>query len=159
MKVRFNRWYNAIFTALLTLLGYGCSSSEEYEDMVMYGVPTATYKVMGEVTDESGNPIEGIKTAAKIIHQYDKDDRIEAYGLDSIKTDSNGQYQLNFNGFPGDQTIKLVVEDVDGEANGGQFESDTLDVDYKNAVQTEKGSSFWNSGTFQIRQNISLKRK
>ena len=25
MKVRFNRWYNAVLTALLTMLGYGCS--------------------------------------------------------------------------------------------------------------------------------------
>ena len=33
MKVRFNRWYNAVLTALLTMLGYGCSSTDENRDV------------------------------------------------------------------------------------------------------------------------------
>ena len=36
MKVRFNRWYNAVLTALLSMLGFGCSSEEP---MDMYGPP------------------------------------------------------------------------------------------------------------------------
>ena len=47
MKVRFYRWYNAVLTALLSMLGYGCSSSEDPLDMygapVEYGAPHGRY--------------------------------------------------------------------------------------------------------------------
>ena len=55
MKVRFNRWYNAVLTALLTLLGYGCSSSSDDSDVEMYGVLASYYVIQGSVTDEAGN--------------------------------------------------------------------------------------------------------
>ena len=60
MKVRFNRWYNAVLTALLSMLGFSCSSDEpeEYGPIVLeYGVPHADYIVKGTVTDETGTPI------------------------------------------------------------------------------------------------------
>ena len=58
MKVRFNRWYNAVLTALLSMLGYGCSSSEDPTDALMYGVvPVAEYQIRGQVTDEAGTPV------------------------------------------------------------------------------------------------------
>ena len=42
MKVRFNRWYNALLTALLAMLGYkSCSLNSPDE----YGTPTVDYQV------------------------------------------------------------------------------------------------------------------
>ena len=73
MKVRFNRWYNAVLTTLLSMLGYSCSLTNDEPDMygsiLMYGVvnPDATYEVKGTVTDEGGTPVEGIKTAVKFV--------------------------------------------------------------------------------------------
>ena len=46
MKVRFNRWYNAVLTALLSILGFGCSSEEPmdmYGPPVEYGTPQADF--------------------------------------------------------------------------------------------------------------------
>lgn len=51
MKVRFNRWYNAVLTALLSMLGYSCSSDDivdEYGVPVEYGVPTAHFIMKGD---------------------------------------------------------------------------------------------------------------
>ena len=82
MKVRFNRWYNAVLTTLLSMLGYGCSFEEPmdmYGTAVMeYGVPNADYIVMGQVTDETGTPVQGIKTSLKIVYQDENDEYFAA---------------------------------------------------------------------------------
>ena len=52
-----------------------------------------------------------------------------------------------------------AILDVDGEANGGEFASDTLDIDYESAEQIKKGDGNWYEGTFRITQNIQLKKK
>ena len=58
-----------------------------------------------------------------------------------------------------DHHSKLIVEDVDGEANGGKFLSDTIDIDFKNnAVQIKNGDSGWYEGTYEISQDIRLKK-
>ena len=71
MKVRFNRWYNAVLTALLSMLGFSCSLDEpdEYGSTpVEYGTPHADYILKGTVTDEVGAPIKGIKTSLKEVY-------------------------------------------------------------------------------------------
>ena len=73
MKVRFNRWYNAVLTALLSMLGYSCSSDDivdEYGVPVEYGVPTAHFIMKGTVTDEAGTPIQGIKATLKVMPTF-----------------------------------------------------------------------------------------
>ena len=157
MKVRFIHWYNAILTALLSMLGYGCSTTSNEPEM--YGTPTADYIFKGRVTDEAGVPIQGIKTSLKQV--FKSDDRTYVEGLDSVLTGASGDYQLKYGGIIGqiDHHSKLIVEDVDGEANGGKFLSDTIDIDFKNnAVQIKNGDSGWYEGTYEISQDIRLKK-
>ena len=159
MKVRFNRWYNAVLTALLSMLGYGCSFEEpmdEYGPIVLeYGAPHADYTVKGQVTDESGTPVQGIKTSLKIVYSDENDHNV--YGLDSVQTNTSGNYQLKTVGIS-THNLKVIVENIDGEANGGEFLSDTLDVDEKKAVQTKEGDG-WYRGAFEITQDVKLKKK
>ena len=156
MKVRFNRWYNAVLTALLSMLGYGCSSTEEPLDMygppVEYGTPHADYIIKGRVMDESGTPVQGIKTSLR------KVDKVRAYGIDSVQTNASGNYQLKHTGWQ-NQYYKVIVEDIDGEANGGEFLSDTLDIDYDKAVKTKDGDGKWYHGIYEISQDVKLKKK
>lgn len=156
MKVRFNRWYNAVLTALLSMLGYGCSSTEEPLDMygppVEYGTPHADYIIKGRVMDESGTPVQGIKTSLR------KVDKVRAYGIDSVQTNVSGNYQLKHTGWQ-NQYYKVIVEDIDGEANGGEFLSDTLDIDYDKAVKTKDGDGKWYHGIYEISQDVKLKKK
>lgn len=147
MKVRFNRWYNTVLTALLAMLGYGCSESEEPEkDVLMYGCIVAYYTINGTVTDEAGAPVQGIKTSVKMLFRQD------IVGMDSVQTDESGKYLLGFNEMMDNEYTKLIVEDVDGEANGGEFLSDTLDIDFKKAVKT-------NDYRYEISQDVKLKKE
>lgn len=155
MKVRFYRWYNAVLTVLLSMLGYGCSTSSD--EVVEYGTPYAEYRVKGKVTDESGVPINGIKTSAKNVVVSDISG-VHGFGLDSVQTDASGQFAVSFRCFPGNPETKLIVEDIDGDANGGEFLSDTLDFDFNKAVQTTKGER-WYEGSFEITQDIKMQKK
>ena len=158
MKVRFNRWYNAVLTALLTILGYSCEGAEEYgvPDVEEYGCPSADFVIKGQVTDEAGTPVQGIKTSLKQIYKSGESSHV--YGMDSVQTNVSGSYQLKYNGME-DESLKVIVEDIDGEANGGEFLSDTLDIDYNKAVQTKKGDGHWYAGVFEIAQDVKLKKK
>ena len=153
MKVRFIHWYNAILTALLSMLGYGCSTTSNEPEM--YGTPTADYIFKGRVTDEAGVPIQGIKTSLKQVFKSDNGTYVE--GLDSMLTGASGDYQLKYDGMIEHQS-KLIVEDIDGEANGGKFLSHTIDIDFKNnAIQIKNGDNSWYQGTYEITQDIRLK--
>jgi putative lipoprotein (rSAM/lipoprotein system) len=160
MKVRFHRWYNALLTSLLSMLGYGCSlenGMDMYGTPVIceYGAPHADYIFKGVVTDEAGTPIEGIKTSIKQV--YETGTNVYVNGIDSVKTDAEGHYEMQYDGMKNPNT-KLIVEDIDGEANGGEFQNDTLDVDFNKAVQTKKGNG-WYEGAFEIFKDIKLKKK
>jgi len=160
MKVKFNRWYNAVLTALLSMLGYGCSSTEEPLDMygppVEYGTPHADFIIKGRVMDESGTPVQGIKTSLKKV--FENNNKHYALGVDSVQSDVSGNYQLKSTDRQ-NQYDKVIVEDIDGEANGGEFLSDTLDVDYNKAVKTKDGDGKWYLGIYEIIQDVKLKKK
>ena len=59
MKAKLSNASQWILTAIISLLGFsGCSKEEEIP--LMHGSPTVDYKAEGCITDEAGNPIEGI---------------------------------------------------------------------------------------------------
>ena len=153
MKVRFIRWYNALLTALLSILGYSCSvdEPEEYGSIVLYGAPGTDFIVKGTVTDEASTPLQGIKTSLKLVHKTERETLV--FGKDSIETNASGNYQLKYKGWAQGE-IKLIAEDIDGEANGGEYLSDTLDIDYDKAVLLGNPSN-----TYEIAQDIKLKKK
>ena len=160
MKVRFNRWYNSILTGLLSLLGYGCSSENSLEmygtPVLMYGVPSAEYKISGTVTNDNNEAVQGIKTSLKNVINYEGKKTV--FGIDSVMTDAAGHYDVTLKGFPHNNEIKLMVEDVDGEANGA-YQNDTIDIKYNDAQLIKEGTGTWDSGTFTIKQDIKLKKK
>ena len=153
MKVRFNRWYNAVLTALLSMLGFGCSSSEDQTYVPMYGAPADRFQIRGQVTDEAGTPIQGIKMSLRQTFP-----RSEEYGVDSVQTDASGSYLLMDRGFLLYET-KLIAEDVDGEANGGEFQSDTLDIDLEKGILIDEGDGYMKGDTYESYQDIKLKKK
>ena len=145
MKVRFNRWYNALLTALLAMLGYeSCSLNSPDE----YGTPTVDYQVKGFVTDLLGTPIQGIRVRAP--YNFDGSEG------QNVLTDENGRFELDE--FHSGLNDKLIVEDIDGEDNGGEFQSDTIKVWDLPKKQIEKGSG-WYEGKYEVTAKIKLKLK
>lgn len=145
MKVRFNRWYNALLTALLAMLGYESCTQHGLDE---YGTPTVDYQVKGFVTDLQGTPIQGIKVRAP--YNFDGSEG------QSVLTDENGRFELDE--FHSMLYGKLYVEDIDGEDNGGEFQSDTIDIWDLPKKEVEKGSG-WYEGKYEVTANIKLKQK
>ena len=86
MKVKFLHWYNALAATLLSLLGFS-SCGSEIDEPCLYGSPTSSFHAKGNVADEDGTPIKGIK--AVVVEDYGNEG---SYRMDSAYTDSKGDY-------------------------------------------------------------------
>ena len=160
MKARFTHWYNALAATLLSLLGFSSCGENGLGGggECLYGTPTSTFQVKGNVTDEEGNPIQGIKTKVEV--KYGR------WAKDSIAyTDSNGNYLLGNYSMTGSPTsqkediVKVIFEDVDGEANGGTFANDTVQGKDLTIKQTSERDGSWYLGSYEITANAKLKKK
>ncbi len=120
---------------LLGLLGF--TSCEHFIGAEEYGVPHVSFSLKARVVDEAGKPIQGIEV------------RTEDGGRFEYKTgfsDYQGYIDAYGGFWPGTEHGKVQFIDIDGEANGGEFE--TLTVDIEKATQTEEGSGSWYHGTY-----------
>lgn len=163
----------SLLSGALALLGFaGCSNNDDVPDEVvcLYGSPSVGYRVMGTVTDKEGKPLKDIQVIfdnPRIITYLDEEGKNILPKVDtvSMKIIPNTVYTDEKGQFSGLNTIagslnKLSVEfrDIDGEANGGDFDSQELgenDFD-KKQVQSAEG---WSTGKFELSKTIQLKRK
>jgi putative lipoprotein (rSAM/lipoprotein system) len=115
MKKQIIKFWDKIIVVLLGILGVLYNSC-----LKMYGMPEAphtAYNIRGVITDkETSNPIQNIQ----IIRQINS-----IYG-DTLYTDIDGKYAF-YNISP---EFHLKIEDIDGEENGGYFESKEIDVKF-----------------------------
>ena len=159
MKVKFNRWYNVVLAAVLSLLGYGCGDDSDVP--VMYGSPEIPYcdvEISGTVTDEENNPVEGIKTYLKEVYKYSNNET-RAYGITAGATDESGTYTMNGVVYGLTDNVKLLVEDTDGAENGGEFENDTIDIDFSAAEKIDGEESSLYEGKYVVNMDVVLKKK
>ena len=114
MKKIIKFWDKVIVVLLGTLGILNCNSC-----LKMYGMPEKEYepysRIDGIVTDkETSNPIQNIQ----IIGQ----------NRDTIYTNAYGRYSF----YDVSPNIHLKIEDIDGEENGGEFETQEIDVKFAN---------------------------
>ena len=118
----------------------------------MYGIPTAAYIVKGTVTDEAGNPIEGLH-----VTPYFKYGTVHSsIYYPTTTTEKDGTFKLDT--IKGAGTPPIVVADQDGEAHGGHFIPDTLAMNEFERTQLEEGQG-WYDGVFELKADIKLKKK
>ena len=158
MKVRINRWYNALLASLFALLGFeSCNSSSD--EPCEYGAPHADYLYSGTVTDEQGNPLEGIKARLSEIYEpSDEQEQPYINNIDSAKTDANGKFTMNQTYYFDERELSVILEDEDGPANGGEFESAVVKQQDMKKEQVEQGKS-WYKGKFRYSFTRQLKKK
>lgn len=120
---------------LLGLLGL--TSCEHFIGTVEYGCPNVSFSLKARVVDEAGVPIQGIEV---------RTDDGASFEYNTGFSDYQGYIDARGSFWPGTQHGKVQFIDIDGEANGGEFE--TLTVDIKNATQTEEGSGHWYEGAY-----------
>ena len=123
---------------LYMLLGLlGLTSCEHFFGAAEYGCPNVSFSLKARVVDEAGTPIQGIEVRAE------DGDRFE---YNTGFSDYQGYIDARGSFWPGTQHGKVQFIDIDGEANGGEFETLTLQIE--NVTQTEDGSGNWYDGAY-----------
>ena len=144
---------------LLALLGIGVVAGSCIP-MCMYGCPHSDYRVSGKVTDKDGKPIEGIS-----VRQYQSSgptedgtailDGWESEELTTTLSDGTFLIERELTSFGGDE--ELIFRDIDGEANGGEFEDKPVKITPK---QVKKGDGSWYGGSYEAKDvNVVLEIK
>ena len=123
---------------LYILLGLLGLTSCDHFGMAEYGCPNVSFSLKARVVDEAGNPIQGIEVRTEEGARFEYNTGFSDY---EGNIDAYGGYF-----WPGAQNQKMQFIDVDGEANGGEFE--TLTVKIENLIQTEEGDGNWYEGAY-----------
>lgn len=155
-----NRW--GFFAMLLALLGIGgCGELNEddpnFRMEVMYGVPTVHYSIKGKVTDENGKAVDGIQV--RVQRQASGDNRIWYDDITApISSGADGKWSVEPRDMP-TSTLKIIFTDTDGEANGGEFATDSIQVPV-NIVKDPKNKDPWYDGDAKVEvPTVKLKKK
>ena len=108
-----------------------------FEDVpCMYGTPVVEFSVKGRVVDADANPIPNIEVTWG--NMYDM------YGKTVTAEDGTFHYKNEEIGFEMTDVV-LTFTDVDGEANGGDFETEDVQVPL---MQTDPGDGNWDCGDY-----------
>ena len=125
---------------LLALLGISATGCDFMR--VEYGVPHVHFNLKARVVDEAGKPIEGIEARVKSGHNnydtpFENRTGVTNY-LGEIDAHTSNIFNIEH---------EIIFVDLDGEANGGKFESKTVDIS-EHIVQTDEGDGSWDNGSY-----------
>lgn len=147
---RIFRWLSV---TILGLLGFSaCGDDDPAEIPSAYGTPTANYIYTGTVTDKEGNPIEGIDVVFHGIVESTMNASLV------VKTYEDGTFRTGYLNTSRTRVKTIDFVDRDGEANGGDFESLTLEVKDLDSKKVTEGSG-WYEGEFEVKVDVQLEKK
>ena len=135
MKKQIIKFFDKV---ILLLLG----SSGVLYSCYKYGMIEAEYEINGTVTDKMGKPIQNIRVI-----------REGHFKIDTMYTNSQGKFHSKI-GFH-----HLAIEDIDGEANGGEFETQKINVEFTDADLVKKGRGEKTPDIYKKTINIELETK
>ncbi len=93
MKEKLFNFWTKCLVAILGLLGFACGDKEDGDGglVLLYGCPTATFKVSGTVTDQDSNPIANAQVVVAVIEGR----------TDTLKTSADGKFSVDKEDWPG----------------------------------------------------------
>ena len=159
------RWnVESLLSGALALLGFaGCSNINDAPDL--YGTPSVDYKIIGTVTDEQGKPLKDIQVIVKNPNGWSYyDDNTSRESLppqvipDTLYTDKDGKFTSNNVHAISVSKFTVEIQDIDGEANGGEFLQKQLTKNDFNEKRIKKGKGFY-KGEYEYSKTVQLKRK
>ena len=155
MKAQIFKLANWLIMSVISLLGFSaCSVIGNQTEMCMYGTPTADYKAEGSVTDEDGNPVKGIEVKVALTDW--KQETATANG-GIVYSGKNGSFKTAE--YDDEPLFSLTVTDVDGAENGGEFESQVIDLTKMKPVLDETNAKGWYRGVYVYNVQIQLTKK
>ena len=143
MKKVKNVWLRCsawLLNSILLLLGFSSCDGDDNgnvgEQLLMYGMPYATYSLKGKVVDAQKQPIPDIEVKIKI-------GRGDVYysQIAPLKTNSSGEFSFKEN-LTAEGKFRLIARDADGAANGS-FKSDSIDI----TTDKPSGGDGWFQGS------------
>lgn len=150
MKEKMSNATQWILTAIISLLGFsGCSKEEEM--VCMYGSPTVDYKAEGCVTDEGGNPIEGICVKVEIY------DHLSGSEIKTVYSGEDGLFITPK--YRNKKILSLTATDVDGNKNGGEFNEKKVDLQNMQPDKDKTNADGWYQGIRTYNVDIKLTKK
>lgn len=153
MKVKYLKLKNWLLVSLGGLLGFGLAGCEKIiEPACEYGCPEATYHVKGTVTNETGQPIEGIGVGKRYLYHDENNEPVFSY---CDTTDADGNYSVDNYSLPG-EPFSLQFCDIDGEQNGSY--NDTVVSVKTEDVHLTGGDGHWYDGEGTVTQNVVMQR-
>ena len=134
MKTKVSNFANWLLMTVISLLGFSACTKGEMKEM--YGTPTFDYQADGRVVDEEGNPIEGIQVKVTLGNAWST--KIDGTQVEGGVIYSGKDGSFTTKKFEDIEIYSLTAIDVDGEKNGGEFETQEIRVDLLKPT-TEKG--------------------
>ena len=111
-----------------------------------YGMAVPINEINGVVTDKAtAKPISNIRVI-----------RANAYDNDTSYTNSEGKYAFKF---WREGLAHLKIEDIDGEENGGDFQTQEIDVKFTDADLVKRGRNNKTPDRYAKKINIELEKK
>ena len=159
------RWnVESLLSGALALLGFaGCTNINDAPDL--YGTPSVDYKVIGTVTNEQGKPLKDIQVIVKNPNGWSYyDDNTSRESLppqvipDTLYTDKDGKFTSNNVHAISVSKFTVEIQDIDGEANGGEFLQKQFTKNDFNEKRIKKGKGFY-KGEYEYSKTVQLKRK
>ena len=141
---------------LMALLGFGSAGCEpESYGVAEYGVPMVNYQVKTRVVDSEGNPIKDIEVTLSGSEDFSYS---WAYVLETTTQEDGTLANSRTHDMMGVSKLYIRLTDVDGEENGGEFESVKMSVDDLESKRIKKGDG-WYSGEYELKAKVQLKKK
>jgi len=140
MKKTFIKFFDKIILFILGFSGilYSCAK---------YGMPENEFEIKGIVFYRSTNePVKDIRII--------RGDRRFEDRADTIYTTAEGKYSFHFYNFA--NSTQLKIEDIDGDANGGEFMSQEINVTFTDADRVKKSLNNKRGDKFVQKLNIGL---
>jgi putative lipoprotein (rSAM/lipoprotein system) len=156
IKKSFFRGFDKIIVLLLGSFGMFSACNDEMP--LEYGMPHADFEIKGTVTNNTtSQPIQNIRVVRPHFPDVESECECTPRPGDTIYTDKNGQYAFAFRDSPG-PNYRLKFEDVDGEDNGGLFETKEIEGKFIQNDQVKKGDGRWYNGKFVKIEDAALNR-
>ena len=126
---------------ILLLLGF----SGAFYSCAKYGDPAAEFQINGTVMDKTGKPIQDI--------------RVVGSSGGELYTNSEGKFQVSDWSWSRNRGYVqgLKLEDIDGEANGGDFGTRKIDVEFTDADLVKRGLGNKKTDKYEKTINVVLR--
>ena len=144
----------------MALLGFGAAGCEHL-GVAEYGVPHVEFKLSARVVDEAGEPIQGICVEVGRRNKYVDYEEYSGYPFDNNTgySDYLGVIDARGSMMWSEEDDKAIFTDIDGELNGGEFETTVVDI-AELVVKTESGDGHWYRGAYKVDMgDVVMKRK